>query len=106
MSLMHEIRRRARQVAPQALFACTLAYFAYHAVHGDRGVLAWVKMKEELAQAHIIQADLAAERAVWEHKVGLLRDNPLDADLLDERARLLLDYGHPDDIIVLLNPQK
>jgi cell division protein FtsB len=106
MSLMYEIRRRARQAAPQAIFACTLAYFAYHAVHGERGVLAWAKLKDELAQASTTQSGLAAERAAWEHKVGLLRDNPLDADLLDERARLLLNYGHPDDIIVLLKPQK
>ncbi|MGF1610135.1 MAG: septum formation initiator family protein [Kiloniellales bacterium] len=106
MALMHEIRRRARQAAPQALFACTLAYFAYHAVHGDRGIMAWVTHKDELAQARILQAELAAERAAWEHKVGLLRGNPLDADLLDERARLLLNYGRPDELVVLLKPQK
>lgn len=106
MALVHEIRRRARQVAPQALFACTLAYFVYHAVHGDRGVMAWLKLKDELAQARAEQAELAAQRADLEHRVGLLRGNPMDADLLDERARLLLNYGHPDELTILLHPKQ
>jgi len=104
MALLYEIRRRARQVAPQVLFAGTLGYFAFHTVEGDRGLIAWAQLKEELARAQAEQAFVAEERAVLEHRVGLLRKEHLDPDMLDERARLLLNYGRADEFVVLLHP--
>ena len=41
---MRDIRRRARQVAPQFLSACVMVYFLYHAIQGDRGFLAWLNL--------------------------------------------------------------
>lgn len=106
MALLYEIRRRARQVAPQVLFAGTLGYFAFHAVEGDRGLIAWAKLQDELARAQSEQAMVAEERSVLEHRVGLLRKEHLDPDMLDERARLLLNYGRADEFVILLpNPQ-
>ena len=39
-----------------------------------------------------------AERAGWERRVALLRSDRLDPDMLDERARALLDYVDPRDV--------
>ena len=102
MALYREIKNRARQVAPQVFAACLVAYFAFHAMQGDRGVNSWLELKQELAQAQETEAQLLAARQELAHRVGLLRPDHLDPDLLEERARLILNYGRADEYIVLL----
>ena len=102
MALYREIRNRARQVAPQVFAACLVAYFAFHAMQGDRGVNSWLELKQELVQAEGTEARLLAERQELAHRVSLLRPDHLDPDLLEERARVILNYGRPDEYIVLL----
>ena len=102
MALVHEIRRRGRQIAPQVLLAATLGYFAYHTVQGEHGVLAWLQLEKELRIATANAAVLAKEKNQLEHRVSLLRPNSLDPDLLEERARLVLNYGGDGEMLVLL----
>ena len=102
MTVFREIRRRAMQVAPQVLLASTLAYFGYHAVEGDRGVLARIRLDQDLAEARDVRATLGVERGRLEHRVALLRPDGLDPDLLEERARGVLNFGYPDDYVIIL----
>ena len=101
MPVFQEIRARARQVAPQVLLACLAAYFGYHAVQGDRGVLAWLRLEQELAQARALEGELAGEEERLTHHVALMRPDHLDPDMLEEQARLLLNYGRVDDYLIL-----
>lgn len=101
MAVVREIRRRARQVAPQVVAACLVGYFAYHLVHGERGFSAYLHLKQELAAAEQTRAELTAERKVLEQKVALLRPEHLDPDMLSEQARKLLGYGRANEIVVL-----
>ena len=100
MALLREIRKRVRQVAFQALFACLVGYFCYHAVQGERGLLAWRHLQLELADARTLNQHLAMEQTALEQRVALLRPESLDPDLLEERARLMLNYGLPDEVIL------
>jgi len=101
MPLLREIRARARQIAPQVLLACLAAYFGYHVVQGERGVLAWQRLERELAEARVLDDRLAEEQDRLTRNVSLLRPGNLDPDLLEEQARLLLNFGRPDDYLVL-----
>lgn len=102
MALLREIRRRARQIVPQVLLTATLGYFGYHAIQGEHGVLAWLQLEKDLRIAEANAAVLAVERQELEHRVQLLRPNSLDPDLLEERARLVLNYGRAGEMLVLL----
>jgi len=106
MALIREIRKRVRLVAPQVLLACLATYFSYHAVQGDRGIRAWLKLGQDLAEARALDADLAAERARLERDVALLRPDSLDPDMIEERARLLLNFGTADDYLIVLPKPK
>jgi cell division protein FtsB len=77
-----------------------VVYFAYHTIEGDRGVLAWLRLKTEIANAEVHLATLTARQQDLQHRVDLLRPNHLDPDLLGERARAMLDVGRPGDIVV------
>ncbi|MFQ5776041.1 MAG: septum formation initiator family protein [Kiloniellaceae bacterium] len=102
MAVLRELRAKARQITPPVIGACLVAYFAYHAVQGERGLLAWLRLKQELAQANAAEASLAAGRAKLERRVGLLRPDHLDLDMLDERAHAVLNYGRNDEYVIFL----
>ncbi len=102
MSLLREIRLRASQNFAPFVGACLAAYFGYHTIQGDRGVVTWLQLGQRIAQAN---AAIAASREVEgqiAHRVALLRRSNLDRDLLDERARAVLNLAHPDDRIMFL----
>ena len=104
MRLLREIKTRARQATPQVLAACMVAYFAYHALHGDRGFYAWIMLKQERAEVEATAAAVSAERAKLERRVGLLRREHLDPDLLEEQAQAILNYGMAGDHVIFLEP--
>ncbi len=84
------------------LLGClAIVYFGYHAVEGDRGLLAWMAKSNVADQAHSHVATLKAERAELEHRVARLRPESLDLDLLDERARAVLNLSAPDEIVII-----
>ena len=98
MSLLREVRIRARRVAPQVLAATLVAYFGYHAIEGNKGVKTWARLNDDLTAAQTHLADLVAERV---GAVNLLNRKHLDPDLLHERALEVLNYGHADEYIVI-----
>ena len=102
MALVHEIRRRGRHILPPVLLAATLGYFGYHVIQGERGVVAWLQLEKELRLARANAAVLSQEKAQLEHRVSLLRPNSLDPDLLEERARAVLNYARDGEMLVLL----
>ncbi len=103
MSLLADIRQRTRIVAPQVFAAALVGYFAFHSFQGDHGVRAWARLSEDLAGARTVLADLTQDRKLLEHRVDLLRRGHLDPDLLEERARRILNYGGRDDYIIMLD---
>ena len=101
MAILTEIRIRARKILPMVLAASVVGYFGYHALHGERGFLAWRELKGDLAAARGVEAQLAQQRLRLDRRTALLRADNLDPDLLEERARALLGYGYPGDLVVL-----
>lgn len=80
-------------------------YFGYHALIGSRGLLAWRELSTELASTRQELDSLRAERTALEDKIGRLRPDALDADLIDELARRHLSLVDPLDVIILLDDQ-
>jgi cell division protein FtsB len=82
--------------------ALMIGYFGFSAYTGAHGL----KAKQDLAQQQAaLVRDLErvkAERKQWEHRVSLLRADKLDPDMLDERARAMLNYAHPRDLTLML----
>jgi len=102
--IRQEINRKARQILGPLLGAALMAYFAYHAVQGDRGLIAWWSLRYELEKADYELAQVTVQKQALEHRVSLLRPASLDRDMLEERARLMLGSINPDDLIVPLAP--
>ena len=95
-------RRRLRHLLPLVLSACVFSYFAYHLTQGERGIIAWWKISHQLEEGQATLAELTTERRSAELQVALLRPENLDPDMLEERARVMLNFGHPDDRLVII----
>jgi cell division protein FtsB len=100
MSLVREIRRYGRHVIGSALWVLAMAYFMFHAVQGERGLLTWMQVRQQVAVAETELALSAVERERWEARIAQLRSNNLDPDLLDERARYVAGLGRPNEIVI------
>ena len=101
MGLMQEIRARARYVIGPVLGICAVGYFAFHVVHGDRGRIAWWNIKHRVSTAKQALAVTRGERETLERRVRLMEPGTLDPDMIEERARLMLNYGYADEIVIL-----
>lgn len=100
MTLMNEIRRRLRYAVAPLIGMGAVVYFSYHIVQGDRGLIAWVHLKNEITKAEDTLAEVRAEKTELEKRVSLLRPDSLDPDMLEERARIMLNMGYPDERIL------
>ncbi|HUB97312.1 MAG TPA: septum formation initiator family protein [Stellaceae bacterium] len=100
MFLSREIRRHARLVAGPVAGIGLVVYFSYHLVEGDRGLVAWSRLSEQIRVADQQLAQSEAERTTLEKRVSLLRPNHIDPDLLDEEARAVLNRVGPDERVI------
>ncbi|MEN3930826.1 septum formation initiator family protein [Microvirga sp. W0021] len=99
------IRRRARAfLIPLFLYAVSaglVGYFIHHAHTGTRGTEAKRALKTQVV---VLEAELEtanAEKAEWEHRIGLLKADQIDRDLLEERARTLIGMVHKNDVVIM-----
>jgi len=100
---MQELRRRLKAILPSLLGLCLCAYFGYHAIQGDRGVIRLMHLKQELKQAEESHNAVSAEKSAWDARVAGLKPGSLDPDLIEERARVELGMGRKGERVIFLN---
>jgi cell division protein FtsB len=84
--------------------ALLIGYFGMHAYSGNHGLRAKEDLALQMQELSEEVARLRAERSEWERRVALLRSASLDPDMLDERARAMLNYVHPRDLVLNAKP--
>ena len=75
-------------------------YFAYYTIDGHRGLKAMTHVQGEVPIAEARLDVLQTQRAALENQVSKLRSGSLDPDLLDERARAVLNFSKPNDLVI------
>lgn len=106
MMVIQEIRKRAGFIAGPVLGISLMCYFGYHLVQGERGLLAWLRLTQEIKVAKTQLSQLDGERAQLDRRASLLRPEHLDRDMLDEQARATLNLAGPNEIVILRNGQQ
>ena len=82
--------------------ALLIGYFGVNAYTGNHGLKAQKEIDKQIEGLTTDLNQLKAERNRWEHRVSLLKSESLDPDMLEERARFLLNYVDPKDAILPL----
>ena len=101
MLMLAVIRKRTRFLVGPLVGLGLASYFGYHLVEGERGLLAWMRMTQQIRDAKATLEGLRAEREALDRRASLLRPEHLDRDMLDERARATLNYAGPNDVVIL-----
>jgi cell division protein FtsB len=76
------------------------AYFAYHAITGRHGLEARSRLIERSALLEFEIKSLEAVRAKLGRDVALLSPDKPDPDIVEEVAREVLGFVHPDDTVI------
>lgn len=99
------LRAVLSSLALYTLAAMLIGYFGVNAYTGSHGLKAKQQIAEQAAEIGRELRELEAERARWERRVALLKADRLDPDMLDERARAMLDYVHARDLTMFVGPR-
>ena len=96
-------RQRILQAAGLYLAAAAMiGYFGFHAYHGDHGIRAKQQFLVEIGELNAELQTLRREKTEVARRVALMQSNALDPDMLDQRARQILNFADPRDLILIL----
>ena len=101
MGLITELHNRLKNSSVVLICVFMIFYFLYHTVTGERGILRYMYLKKEITQAEKIAESYHKQKLKLEDKVRLLSSSSLDLDMLEERAREVLNFASEDEFIVL-----
>ena len=91
---------RFRHTIFPVVIVIMMAYFTYHIFQGQRGVLSWIRLDKKLKEEEVLLNSLTKEKELLEKEAYLLRPDSLDIDLLEEKVRQVLNFAHPDEVVV------
>ena len=106
MSSLRDLKARARVSYGLIAGILVFAYFIYHSVEGDRGLLALNNVNVRIAEAEKKLAELVETERELEEKVIRLMPSSLDPDFLEDRGRKILNFGHDNDVVILIQNQR
>ncbi len=106
MSWGRWIKHGIKAAIPPLVFLAVVGYFGWQATRGSRGLEAYAVRERQLVAAQDDLARVQTEQAGWERRVAALRMQHLDPDMLDERARAMLNVARPIDIVIPYGPGK
>ena len=102
MVTRNRLRAVLNALALYTIAALVIGYFGVNAYSGNHGLRARQDLDQQIARLSDELESLKAERAIWERRVALLRPQSIDPDMLDERARVLLNYADPRELTLRL----
>ena len=95
------LSRLARRHSASAVLFLVIAYFGYHALHGERGLLAWIDHSRLVELRRHELAELQVHRDRLRSRVNGLQENRISPDLLEEELKKL-GYLRRNEAIILL----
>src|SRR5882757_8965832 len=98
----HKQRNTGRLIVP-SLCVAFLAYFGFHAYHGEFGIYSKYQLEAETADLQGKLDAIKARRVDLERRGQLMHEGTLEKDMLDEQARQALNLSHPDELTIMLS---
>ena len=85
------------------LLGTLIAFFGFHSLTGERGLLMRDNLDREIAAAQEHLQLLKKENTQLESRISLMRSHIVDKDILEEMARSELGLFADNDILILPN---
>ena len=101
MNIFLSLPTKFRNLMWQIAILIVCIYFGFYTINGDRGLLHYMYLSKEIEYAKQIASKYHKERIKLENKVHLLSSESLDLDLLDERAKSVLNLMRDDEFVII-----
>ena len=88
-------------LALYTMAALLIGYFGVNAYTGNHGLKARAEIDAQIADLNGQRDAARQERQRWQRRIALLSRNGIDPDMLDERARVLLEWVDPHDLVLI-----
>lgn len=98
--MKNDVVSRFQYVIGPVIAVSLLVYFVYHIIQGERGLLAWRRLNQQIVASELKLDTVKTEQYALEQRVHLLRPDSLDADMLEEQAKEKLNFVRKDEIII------
>ncbi len=85
------------------LIGAIVVFFGFHTIAGERGVLARPELERKILLAEENLMLLSKHQQYLSQRIALLRNESLDADMLEETARAELGLYSPNDVIISID---
>ena len=102
MVIRPRIRAFLTALGLYAVAALFIGYFGVNAYTGKNGINARQELDQQIADLASEVKRVKAERERWERRLALLKADRIDPDMLDERARQLLNYLDPHEVTIVV----
>ncbi len=106
MGWSRRLQRQVMAAVAPLMFLVVAGYFGWNATQGERGSQSFAVRQEQLKMVQAELLRVSTERDVLERRVSGLREQRLDPDTLDERARAVLSVAGPTDLVLPYGPGK
>ena len=90
MGFLFDLKSRLKSSGIYIAFTLVIFYFGFYAFYGERGIRKYLYLRHEVEYARTLAEE-----------VRLLSPDSLDLDLLDERARIVLNFVGDDEFVIL-----
>ncbi len=104
MNLAADIQNILRKYWLPLLCGFIIVYFVFNIFCGNRNIYRLFALRYEISQAQSQAATYRQKKNRLQRLVNHLSDKSLDIDLLEERARIVLNVAADDDFIILNDP--
>ena len=102
MKFLSELRHRARYILEPILWATFMLYITFHTIQGERGLIAFWQLHGQVTHAKQVHQALSANKKHLQKRVNLLNPASLNADMLEERVRMMLGYSRVGETIIII----
>lgn len=103
MNIFWNLHNKIKSSGFLMLCMMVFVYFLFYTINGERGLFKYLYLKKEIAQAQKISDQYNVQKQKLEDKVKLLSSSSLDLDMLEERARVVLNLVGNDEFVILDN---
>ena len=98
MGFLFDLKSRLKSSGIYIAFTLVIFYFGFYA---ERGIRKYLYLRHEVEYARTLAKQYRVKKERLAEEVRLLSPDSLDLDLLDERARIVLNFVGDDEFVIL-----
>lgn len=98
-----KLKKFLRSLIIPSILIGLIIYSGVNAMRGSRGLRAQAADRALYVKALALQARITHEQLYWQTRVDAMRDHQIDADMLNQRSRAVLNLANPHDLVVPLH---